>query len=204
MHPTRKLLLDATDALLEKHHPDEITGQMILRASGVSHGSLYHHFEDASDVIETVMLKSFFDRAENDIHNLKAVVFSAKDRSSYIDAVSAITVEVQSVKNRSKRIERVNLLAYASSRPRLLAHLAEKQQALSVAFADIMIFAQQRGWINQNINPLTLSVFFQALTLGRILDDVSSEHIAPDDWNQIVIMCIDKMLADEPVTTVRL
>lgn len=203
VHPTRKLLLDATDALFEKHHPDMITGQMILRPSGVSHGSLYHHFEDASDVVETVMLDRFFDRAMKDIHNIKSVVFNAKDRPSYIEAVSAITVEVQSTKNSAKRIERVNLLAYAASRPRMLTKLAEKQQAVSVDFADTMVYAQQRGWINQNLSPLSLSVFFQALTLGRVLDDISSKHTAPDDWNQIVIMCIDKILAAEPVTTVR-
>lgn len=204
MHPTRKLLLDVTEALFEKHHPELITGQMILRASGISHGSLYHHFEDASDVVETVMLQRFFDQVTDDIRNIRRAVFDAKDRQTYIDAVSAITAEVQSVKNSSKRMERVSLLSYASSRPRLLSKLAEKQGAVSAAFTDIIIFAQQRGWVNQNINPLSLAVFFQALTLGRVLDDVSSVQVAPDDWNQIVMMSVVKMLADEPVATGRL
>lgn len=196
MHPTRKLLLDATEALFEHNHPDMVTGQMILRASGVSHGPLYHHFKDASDVVETVMLNRFFDRLTADIDNLKEIVLNVKDKNSYVQAVFAVTVEVQSLENRPRRMERVSLIAYAASRPRLLAKLAEKQSAVSATFAEIIAIAQQRGWINRNVNPLSLAVFFQALTLGRVLDDVSSEHMIPDDWNQIVMMFVVKMLAD--------
>lgn len=196
MHPTRQSLLNAAAELLENLHPEMVTGKMVLQASGVSHGSLYHHFEDASDVVETVMLNRFFNRVTADVDNLREIVLNAKDKHSYVEAVLAVTVEVQSLENRPKRMERVSLIAHAASRPRLLSKLAEKQSALSATFADIIVIAQQRGWINRNIDPLSLAVFFQAFTLGRVLDDVSSQHTMPDDWNQIVMMFVVKMLAD--------
>lgn len=193
MHPTRALLIKTVSDLLETRNPDEITGQMVLRASRVSHGSLYHHFEDASDLIETVMLDRFFGRVIADIETLKNIVLQTTDRSSYISAVYAVTRDVQQPKNHTNRMQRIHLLSYASSRPRLLKRLAKEQTDLTSKFGEIIEIAKNKGWVGADIDPLAAAVFFQAFTLGRVIDDVSSEHISPDQWNHIVMTCVERI-----------
>ena len=58
-HPTRARLLEATIELLEQQSPDELQIDSILRASGVSKGSLYHHFEDGRALIDEALLRKF-------------------------------------------------------------------------------------------------------------------------------------------------
>lgn len=196
MHPTRRLLMDTVYELMKSQSPEKITGQMVLQRSGVSHGSLYHHFEDASDLIETVLVESFFGRASEDIVLLRSAVEETTNRDIYLLSISAISRDVHQPEKRTNRMQRVNLLSYASSRPRLLKRLAEEQTALSLRFADVVIIAKDKGWVSDDIDPLGAAVFFQALTLGRIIDDVSSEHVAPDSWNHIVMKCIENVFGN--------
>jgi AcrR family transcriptional regulator len=58
-HPTRARLLETTIKLLEQQSPDEVQVDSILRASGVSKGSLYHHFEDGRALIDEALLRKF-------------------------------------------------------------------------------------------------------------------------------------------------
>ena len=50
MHPTKSLLISTTVKLLGTRLPGEIAVDEILDASGISKGSLYHHFEDLGEL----------------------------------------------------------------------------------------------------------------------------------------------------------
>ena len=54
-HPTSKRLINSTIELLQEFLPEEISTDLVLQHSGVSRGSLYYHFEDLSDLLETAM-----------------------------------------------------------------------------------------------------------------------------------------------------
>ena len=43
-------------------------------------------------------------------------------------------------------------------------------------------FAQQKGWLRDDISAQALSVLFQILVFGRALDDVSAEPIDEATW----------------------
>ena len=52
MHPTKQILLETTVALLDELPSDEVTSDTVLRRSGISKGSLYHHFPDYGHLID--------------------------------------------------------------------------------------------------------------------------------------------------------
>ncbi len=193
MHPTRKLLLDTAAQLLEAHSPDEVTGQMLLRASGVSHGSLYHHFDDASEVIETVLLDRFFVRAMHDADFMAQSLAGTPDKKTWTETMSAFTRAVHAPANRIFRMRRIQLLAYASSRPRMLERLTQQQGQLTASFIAIFTSVQQRGWIGPDADPHALAVLTQGIILGRIIDDVSTEQVNPEQWYALLDMILTKI-----------
>lgn len=195
MHPTRTLLLDTAAQLLETRHPDDVSGQMVLRASGVSHGSLYHHFEDASEVVETVLIENFFSRALGDMEMLGTILGSAADKKDWIARAIAMTKDVHSPANKAFRIQRAQLLAYATSRPRMLARLSLQQNELTAGFARIFASAQEKGWFNPGIDPHAGALLSQAVILGRIVDDVASVQIDPEKWDHMIATIMEKVLA---------
>ena len=57
-HPTKSSLIHCAADLLDKYRFDEITVEMVLDRSGVSKGSLYHHFEDLDELMD-IAAKAF-------------------------------------------------------------------------------------------------------------------------------------------------
>ena len=53
VHPTKQLLIKTALELMETKLPTEIAVDEILTNSGISKGSLYHHFEDLAELLET-------------------------------------------------------------------------------------------------------------------------------------------------------
>lgn len=166
---------------------------MVLRASGVAHGSLYHHFEDASEVVETVLTDRFFLRATNDMDQLAHILESAPDKASWFAMIIAMTKAVHAPANSIFRMQRVQLLSYAASRPRMMGRLSQQQSELTDGFARLVIAAQQKGWLNPDIDPRAAAVLIQAIILGRIIDDISSEQIDPENWNQLLSKTIENV-----------
>ena len=58
-HPTKRLLVETVMSLLNTKTPDEVLADEVLEKSGVSKGSMYHHFEDLQELVETAQLARY-------------------------------------------------------------------------------------------------------------------------------------------------
>jgi len=45
-----------------------------------------------------------------------------------------------------------------------------------------------------NVQPAAAAVLVQALTLGRIVDDVASKKLREEDWNNLYLQIIRKVV----------
>ncbi len=59
-HPTKEELIQTVVVLLEGTTLNQITSEQVLAISGISRGSLYHHFEDFSELLELAQVRSLF------------------------------------------------------------------------------------------------------------------------------------------------
>ena len=83
VHPTSARLLRTTLDLLEAHDPDDVTVDMVLSASGVSKGSLYHHYRDFNDLLDRAQVLRF-GRDVDDVIILSTQVIA---RSTTVDQI---------------------------------------------------------------------------------------------------------------------
>jgi AcrR family transcriptional regulator len=56
-HPTKVALLEVVKGMVAEYGADGFTVEMVLAESGISRGSLYHHFEDFPDLVEEALLE---------------------------------------------------------------------------------------------------------------------------------------------------
>ena len=79
-HPTKEKLIETTARLLRSKSRAELSSELILSESGISKGSLYHHFEDLDHLIEQAMLKRYTDWVDVSISSMTDLVTRAKSR----------------------------------------------------------------------------------------------------------------------------
>lgn len=185
-HPTRQKLIDTTVALLDQFRPNEITVEMILQQSGISKGSLYHHFEDVEELFEAAEICRFIVSVDQAVAKLAAAIDTAQTPEEAAEEIRKSTRSTQRPALAPLRLERARTLGRTLGNERFRKALGREQQRATYAIADIIQSAKDKGLIKDNVNPQVFAVFIQAYSLGRAVDDITYDPIAEDDWNEMI------------------
>lgn len=182
----RDALKAACDRLLKRHPPSKITTEMLLKEANVARGTLYHHFESASALVERTLLDSFSTHVDANILALRELVDKSKNQNEFATGLRLVTRVSQSADRRSTRFARTRLISYSEISPALRKTLAREQERLTVALEDIVTAGQAKGWVKPTIKPHAAAVLIQAYTLGKIVDDVAETKMPEEDWNALI------------------
>ena len=193
LHPTRQRLLDTALALLDLHQPEELLVDTVLQQSGVSKGSLYHHFEDFGDLIETALVSMFVASVDRNTAAIRGVLEQSSNKEEFVRRIGQVTLETQAPDMRVVRFRRARLLTMAEGRPRLMSKMSDEQARLTKNYRDLFQEFQAKGWINDDFDPQAATVFIQAYTIGKIVDDVTTEPMDPAAWNSLIMKIFEKV-----------
>ena len=83
IHPTKEALINVVLDLLKTESLVEVHSEEVLHKSGISKGSMYHHFEDFQDLLEQAQVRrygAFVDRSIVSIAHL-LVIKDKEERS---------------------------------------------------------------------------------------------------------------------------
>jgi AcrR family transcriptional regulator len=185
-HPTKTKLVDTTAALLKTTPRSEISTDLILNTSGISKGSLYHHFEDLDELIETAMLVRYTDWVDSSIDLIMEIIEKSKTPDDVYKSLIQLTKFTQDPNRRSERIYRAEILGIAEASPRFAERLGLEQQRLTNALVDIIRDTQESGYFRKELDPHAIAVLIQAYTLGKVIDDYSPVPVDPERWNDLI------------------
>lgn len=196
-HPTKQALIDTVVRLLDEKSPDHISSDEVLVASGISRGSLYHHFEDFPELIAAAQVARFSDYVDQSIAALTETLLAAQSAATIRPALERITEATQHQERAPVRFERASALAHAAANPKMMAMLGAEQSRLTEALTDLVREAQHRGIFSSDLDARAVAVLIQAYTLGRVVDDVVSDKMNPEAWNALIMRLVDRVfLAD--------
>jgi len=193
LHPNAQKLLDAATELLAETPIEQISLAQVLQRSGVSNGSLYHHFEDFRDLIEhAVVLR--FTKGLNDSLAAIASLRDSSDASDFRARVENIILTFHDQNRRPFRMARLETLGAISSRPRLAERIGRAQFESTMKQAEYLAEFQQRGWFRSDLDAAAISTFMTATFLGRVVDDITDEHIDPAEWSRVAMTAFRAIL----------
>lgn len=195
-HPTKSLLIDTTVEILDSKFPQDIAVDEILDKSGVSKGSLYHHFEDLGELLEEAQIARYALWVDRSISLIVPVLSAAKTRDDIITGLKNITTFTQSREYRGTRFSRARALANSETSERFQKKLGVEQDRLTTALEDLVAEAKNKGLFREELNSRVVAVFIQSYTLGKIVDDIVPNPLPQENWDDFIL----KMLIATMVT----
>jgi len=185
-HPTREALINTVLHLLESHPLESLTSEQVLEVSKISRGSMYHHFEDFSELIEEAQVRRYAAYVDQSIVLMSSIAHEVTTREELIMQVRKVTLITQSDEVRSNRLARLGTLANAIRSPRMQEKLQVEQDRLTKMIADIYRDVLSKGLGNPDLDPVAIAVFIQSYTLGKVVDDVTSEAMDGTQWTHLI------------------
>lgn len=193
MHPTKALLIATTVTLLDTKLPNEIAVDEILEASGISKGSLYHHFEDLGELLEMAQVERYAAWVDRSVDALVQMISTVKTREDLVHGLKVITRFTQDPKYSHTRFQRARAIASAEHNPRFKKRLAEEQMRLTEALIDLINEARNKGLYASDFDAHAGAVLVQAYTLGMIVDDFVEKQMDPEAWYSLIDKVVDRV-----------
>jgi AcrR family transcriptional regulator len=186
LNETRQRLIDATSALMDEMSLEEISAALVLERTGASKSSMYHFFEDFSELLEETFLVRFAASVEASGRAIKEIIQASTTQDGFFKALEAVTKSSQARDNSAIRFQRARMLARSERNDRFHKSLGEIQEKLTDSLAEAFEMAQQKGFVNHDFEPRTGAVFIQAYTLGKVVDDITQVHMDDQDWERLI------------------
>ena len=181
-HPTKMHLLDTAVSLIDEFGAQGFTVEQLLEKSTISKGSLYHHFEDFSDVIVQAQVARFSQYVAEDIELLTSVIVNTTSREDLIARLELVTRASHDPERSPRRFDRAAIIASVQYSEKGRAQLSVAQQQLTDAIADLVRELQERQFVDAGIDAKSLSTFIQAYSLGLVLNDITAEPVDHEVW----------------------
>ena len=191
-HATHRALIDCGVELAKEFGMHGFTVEQLLSTSGISKGSLYHHFEDFVDLVECVQVRIFTEYVELDISAIQRALDAATDREKFFNLISLITRTAVQPQRSISRIQRARIISATQGRERFAARIGHEQKQLNDQMTRVISVGQERGWISPHFDAQALSLFVQGYAFGLILNDVAEERVGSEE----LITIIDSVIAN--------
>jgi AcrR family transcriptional regulator len=186
VHPTKTHLIETAVALLEDKMPHEIAVDEILEKSGISKGSLYHHFEDLAELLESAQVARYADWVDRSIALIVAIISKAKTKEELFEGVKKMTLLTQSAEFKNFRYERARTIGNSQGHQRFQNLLAAEQERLTSGLTDIIREVMEKGFFRKDLDPHVAAIFIQSYTLGKIVDDIVTDPVNSKDWDNFI------------------
>jgi AcrR family transcriptional regulator len=165
----------------------------VSRRSGVSIGSIYHHFGSREGLIRAARERQFMQSLVDDGTAIASVLAAAGSASELLVNIESVVQTVQSTSRIRNRMRRVELIGSAASRPDLLHSISAVQTVVMDAAEDLAISCRDRGWLRKGVEPRALALYVQATTLGRVLGDLDQRGTDDAAWVDILMLALRGM-----------
>ena len=192
----RERVLDVVVELLERGGEAAVRVDTVRDRSGVSIGSLYHHFDDRDGLIVAGQVRRYARYAEAEIAALSEIVQQAQDRATFRRAIRGLTLQTSSALRVAERWARIAVLGSTVGRAGLREEIRRLQTRLTDAFQAHVAQGQARGFFRSDLDARAIALFVEAYSLGRALNDLDARPVPDADWEHVVWAALEGLFTD--------
>jgi len=176
--------LQATVELLEESPVEAITFRAVRERSGVSSGSLTHHFGSREGLIAAAQVERFARACHEDSAFLSRLATSVDAAEPHAEAVISMVADMFTPRRQRQRWLRMSAVAAAFGDERLAATLREAYTVLIDATAEYLATEQHNRLVSEEFDPRAAALLATMYAQGLVLDDLTGD-VAPPDWRPL-------------------
>ena len=191
---TIQTVIDATIQVMRTSGESGVRIQEISEMTGVSIGSIYHHFGDRSGLIREALLYQFAANARQDIERIRtwiANIHSTQDLSANYERM--VKFLSQHFEHQSA-LERAAIVGTMTARPELREALSLVQHDLTDSLTEAMQVLKDRGMLKEFINPRAAATLMSGMLFGKVIAELDTEPVSDFDWNRAMLSSLSGMI----------
>jgi AcrR family transcriptional regulator len=188
--------LDVVTAMLDSGGEGSLRLADVSKQSGVSIGSLYHHFGSRTGLIAAARERQFRDglsyRGQIDARTYLA----STSPSDFLELFDEMLQTSEAFEVAAGRRHRFELIGAAATRPQDLPGVIALETAYLSAGEEIGQELHDRGWLRDGIEPRAFALFLHSVSMSRVVRDLD-DSVSTDAWRRIVRGALEGLLVLE-------
>jgi AcrR family transcriptional regulator len=185
---------------LDKYGSVQFNLDRVLRLSGISRGSVYHHFGSRDGLLSTLELETSLTRTLEELALVRQLVEAATTRREMLDTFAIGFSAGDNAATRQRRLRRIASIAASEKNRALTQALHDAQIVGTEEFVSIIRLAEQKGLVQLSSSAEGTAYLLQSMLLGRVLVDISASTEAQEKWMQSTLVAIKALLGLSDVT----
>lgn len=181
-HDTVRAAVEATAGLLDRHPAHKVTLEAVRRRSGVSQGSLSHHFGTRDGLVAAAQVERYVRSCSSDAAFLSRLEGSMTGPEPFARVMLGLLDDILTPERREARWMRIAAVASGLGNDELLATLRHCYSALTDQMTVFAVEARDNGVLNPDIDPRTMAALLSIQAQGLVLDDLSGDAGSASGW----------------------
>ena len=181
---TKRALLDAAIADMEATGEASIRITKILKESGVTNGSLYHHFGSREGLVREAIAERFLGAVTQGLAVFAQRLTEVTTTEEMLQLFRDELVRYGTPEVIVQRTRRMTALAAALPRAELLERVIADQGMYFDGAAQALVQLQERGLIKADLDLRAFAAWFLGLSLSRLLSDIDPDLNPDVEWSQ--------------------
>jgi len=192
---TIRAAIDATVELLERLPEPQVTLEAIRERSGVSQGSLSHHFASREGLIAAAQVERYARSCAAD-EQFFSRLDGPLDATAFVYAMLANIDDMLSPPRRAIRWLRMSAISSAFGDDALVATLGTRYTALIDQLARYVRTGHANDVVLPEADPRSLALLISMLAQGLVLDDLVEQDVPLAAWNRLMVCVVKTFLTE--------
>ena len=181
---TRSRILNAAIEMMGAGGESSIRLGAIAEALGIKEPSIYHHFTNRTELVNAAYVEWYWQSLKTDIP-VEAMMALVDTQEDYVRAFRKTMEWSYRPERHHARAIRLSVLGAAQRNPELADAVNEINKKFLATVADSVLFAQQKGWLRADLDPMATAYWLHGQIVGRAVAEMDPGHVDLAQWDKV-------------------
>ena len=181
---TRSRILNAAIEMMDAGGESSVRLGAIAEALGIKEPSIYHHFTNRTELVNAAYVEWYWQSLKTDIP-VEAMMALVDTQEDYVRAFRKTMEWSYRPERHHARAIRLSVLGAAQRNPELADAVNEINKKFLATVADSVLFAQQKGWLRADLDPMATAYWLHGQIVGRAVAEMDPGHVDLAQWDKV-------------------